>query len=65
VVVSATAAYTYSGIDGKTGISMVLMGGERHDMLGFDAVFDQMPSRPELADAVMDKGYDRKHIHPY
>jgi Transposase DDE domain len=45
-------------INEKTGIAIVLTGGERHDMPGFDDVFAQLPAAPELEDAVMDKGYD-------
>ncbi len=40
----------------------MLTGGERNDMPGFDEVFAQIPSAPELEDAVMDKGYDSNHI---
>jgi putative transposase len=49
-------------INEKTGISLVLTGGERNDMPGFDDVFAQLPAAPELEDAVMDKGYDSNHI---
>jgi transposase len=40
----------------------VLTGGERHDMPGFDEVFDQIPPENTLEDAMMDKGYDSNHI---
>jgi len=49
-------------IDEKTGVAIVLTGGERNDMPGFDAVFDQVPSDNALEDAVLDKGYDSNHI---
>ena len=49
-------------IDAKTGVVMVRTGGERHDMPGFDRVFDQIPVDNALENAVMDKGYDSNHI---
>jgi transposase len=49
-------------IDEKTGVSIVLTGGERHDMPGFDLVFDQVPAEHDLENAVMDKGYDSNQI---
>jgi putative transposase len=50
------------GRDEKTGVSIVLTGGERNDMPGCDLVFAQLPTEHHLTDAVMDKGYDRTHI---
>jgi transposase len=44
------------------GGSLVLTGGERSDMPGFDEVFAQLPADHALEDAVMDKGYDSNHI---
>jgi putative transposase len=49
-------------IDEKTGVSIVLTGGERNDMPGFALVFDQLPTEPHLIEAVLDKGYDSNHI---
>ena len=40
----------------------MLTGGERSDMPGFDAVFDQLPADHALADARREKGYDSHHI---
>jgi transposase len=50
------------GINERTGISIVLTGGERNDMPGFDVVFGQIPAENVLENAVMDKGYDSNHI---
>jgi transposase len=44
------------------GVALVLTGGERSDMPGFDEVFQQVPADHALEDAVMDKGYDSNHI---
>ena len=49
-------------IDEKTGVSIVLTGGERNDMPGFALVFAQLPAENHLADAGRDKGYDSKPI---
>ena len=49
-------------IDEKTGVSIVLTGGERNDMPGFALVFAQLPAENHLAEAGMDKGYDSNHI---
>ena len=49
-------------INETIGVALVLTGGERSDMPGFDAVFAQFPSDNALEDAVMDKGYDSNHI---
>jgi transposase len=49
-------------INERTGISIVLTGGERNDMLGFAVVFGQIPAENVLENAVMDKGYDSNHI---
>jgi putative transposase len=43
-------------------VALVLTGGERNDMPGFDAVFDQIPADNTLEDAIIDKGYDSNHI---
>jgi hypothetical protein len=45
----------------RTGVSMVLTGGERHDRPAFEMVSDQVPSAHHLEDAVRDHGYDRHH----
>lgn len=49
-------------IDEKTGISIVLTGGECHDAPGFDPVFNQVPQENSLEYGVMDKAYDSNHI---
>jgi hypothetical protein len=48
-------------LDAKTSVAIVLTGGERNELPGFDAVFDQVPSDNALEDALLDKGYDRNH----
>jgi transposase len=49
-------------VNGKTGIALVLTGGERHDLPGCDDVLAQIPATPEREDAMMDKGDERHHI---
>jgi transposase len=49
-------------INEKTGVSVALTGGERHDAPGFDLVFDQLPQANSLEYGVMDRAYDRHHI---
>lgn len=49
-------------INENTAVSIVITGGERNDMPGFDMVFDELPQDNNLQNAVMDKGYDSDHI---
>jgi transposase len=49
-------------LDETTAVSIMLTGGERSDMPGFDHVFAALPERHALEHGVMDKGYDSNAI---
>ena len=49
-------------INETTGVALVITGGERSAMPGFDEVCDQLPPDHALTDAMREKGYDRNHI---
>jgi transposase len=49
-------------LDEQTSVAFELTSGARHDAPVFEAVLDQCPALPQLAYAVMDKGYDSDQI---
>jgi hypothetical protein len=46
----------------KTGVSLALTGGERHDAPGFALVFEQLPQEKSLEYGVMDRADDSHQI---
>ena len=52
--------------DDRTGVSVVLSGGERHDTVGFEPVWQGLPAAGvELKVAVMDNAYDSQAIRHF
>ena len=50
--------------DDRTGVSFVLSGGERHDTVGFEPVWQGLPAAGVKV-AVMDKAYDSQAIRHF
>src|SRR5687767_10081812 len=48
--------------DERTGVAIVLTAGHCHESPVFEMVLAQVPPEPPLTHAIMDKGYDSKHI---
>ena len=51
--------------DERTGVSFVLTGGQRHDAVGFESVWEGVPALPGLGAVVMDKAYDSNAIRQF
>ena len=51
--------------DDRTGVSFVLSGGERHDAVGFEPVWQGLPAVLGLGAAVMDNAYDSQAIRQF
>ncbi len=49
-------------IDENTVVSFVLTAGQCHDAPEFEEVFNKLPSKPKLEQAIMDKAYGSKDI---
>ena len=48
--------------DERMSVAVVLTAGQCHESPVFETVLAQVPPEPSLAHAMMDKGYDSKHI---
>ena len=46
-------------------MSFVLTGGQRHDAVGFESVWEGVPALPGLGAVVMDKAYDSNAIRQF
>ena len=52
--------------DDRTGVAFVLSGGERHDAVGFEPVWQALPAAVSgLEVAVLDKAYDSQAIRSF